>query len=989
MVRHAPGMPDGRIFPNDGPGVLRKFRMRLINRSLAEKIGNPNSWSRTAILACVVALLSFLNAKLGGALVLHPQMLWPLWPGNAFLVAVLLVAPRRTWPTLMAAGLTGFFLCDIQAGLSLHSAVVANLADAAEVIVAVCGISYAFGGRLHLDSIKSLAKYLAFAVIPAAIAGAFSATQVFHGGYWVRWRISFFTEALALLTLTPAILKWVSNAHALVRKSLAFYLEGATLVAGLILLGYVAFIAPVHSSLPVLLYSLVPFLLWSALRFGMLGTCTSMIIVAFLSIWGAIHGRGPFTGEQPLRNVMSLQLFLFVSAATFMVLAVLVEEQKQSERERREAEAAMRKSEEKFSKAFRQSPMALTLSTVKDHRYIEVNTTFENMTGWCREEVIGRTPFDIGLWADPSERETLTRQVVADGSVRNVEAAFRRKDGSLRSALITAEAIELNGETCMVAVGCDITERKRADDALRNSEARFNKVFRSSPLAVSISTEAEGRYLDVNRVFLQMLGYERREVIGRTSLELGFWEAQPAQRTEILRQLKEVGPVQGLHTQFKTAKGDLREAEVSAELVELDGQSCLLAITRDITETRQLQEQLLQAQKMEAVGRLAGGIAHDFNNLLGVIIGHSDLSLRLITPENRLNRHLHQIKKASNRAVSLTRQLLAFSRRQVVFPRALDLNEVVHSVIGMLRRVMREDISISFQPTTPLESIHADPSQIEQVLMNLVVNARDAMPNGGRITIGTAHAELDERFVSQHPGLHAGQHVVLAVSDTGCGIDDTTKAQIFEPFFSTKGVGQGTGLGLSTVYGIVKQSGGCIFLDSEKGKGTRVEIYFPRVEAKAEHVVEREEADVPYGSETILVVEDDESFRDLTVNTLRDAGYQVVEAESAEAALDLVMTGEPRIDMLVTDVVMPGKNGVELLKRAKAVHPNLQSLFMSGYARDLIGQPGELVPEARFLEKPFTRSLLLRKVRMALQAEPANGGRETVALTQVAEERRG
>jgi PAS domain S-box-containing protein len=961
--------------------------MSPIHRTLSEGTGNPNSWSRTAILVCVVALLSFLNAKLGGALVLRPQMLWPLWPGNAFLLAVLLVVPRRTWPILIAAGLAGFFLCDLQAGLSVRSAIFANLADVTEVLVAVFGISYAFGGHLRLNSIKSLTKYLAFAVIPAAIAGAFSATQVFHGSYWIRWRISFFTEALALLTLTPALLIWVSNARALVRKSLALYVEGATLVTGLAILGYIAFVDPVRSSLPVLLYSLLPFLLWSALRFGMLGTCTSMVIVAFLSIWGAVHGRGPFTGEEPLGNMMSLQLFLFVAAATFMVLAVLVEEQKRTERQRRETEAALKKSEEKFSKAFQQSPMALSLSTTKDDRYIEVNTTFESMTGWRREEVIGRTPFDLGLWVDPSERETLVRQVMVDGSLRNVEAAFRMRDGCLRTALITAEAIELNGETCMIGVGVDITERKRAEDALRNSEERFNKVFRSSPLAVSISTEAEGRYLDVNQAFLQMLGYQRGEVIGHTGAELGFWAAHPSQREEVLRQLKEDGPVQGLQTQFTTANGDVREAEVSAELVELDGQRCLLAITRDITETRQLQEQLLQAQKMEAVGRLAGGVAHDFNNLLGVIIGHSDLALRLITPESRLNRHLQQIKKASNRAVLLTRQLLAFSRRQVVFPRALDLNEVVVSVTGMLRRVMREDISISFQPTTPLGSIHADPSQIEQVLMNLVVNARDAMPAGGEIRIGTAHAELDEHFVARHPGLHSGQHVVLAVSDTGCGIDDSTKAQIFEPFFTTKGGGEGTGLGLSTVYGIVKQSGGCIFLDSERGKGTRVEIYFPMVAAQAEHVVEREEAEFPGGCETILVVEDDEAFRHLTVNTLRDAGYRVVEAENAEAALDLVKAGDPRIDVLVTDIVMPGRNGIDLLKQARTVHPSLRSLFMSGYAHDLIHQPGELVPEAGFLEKPFTRSLLLRKVRMALRVGNANGRQEAVILQRVAAER--
>ena len=300
------------------------------------------------------------------------------------------------------------------------------------------------------------------------------------------------------------------------------------------------------------------------------------------------------------------------------------------------------------------------------------------------------------------------------------------------------------------------------------------------------------------------------------------------------------------HTQFRTSKRKIRDAEVSAELVELDGQRCMLAITRDITETRQLEAQFRQAQKMEAVGRLAGGVAHDFNNLLGVIIGYSDLALSLITPESPLNRHLEQIKKASHRAVSLTRQLLAFSRQQVVFPKVLDLNELVHNVITMLQRMVGEDVAISFQPTMPIGSVHADPGQIEQVLMNLVVNARDAMPSGGKIVIETAHAEIDEHFVSQHPGSHTGEHVVLAVSDTGCGMDEVTKSQIFEPFFTTKEVGKGTGLGLSTVYGIVKQSGGYIFVESKPGDGSAFKIYFPRLAAKAEHLVQsHDEAESP------------------------------------------------------------------------------------------------------------------------------------------------
>src|ERR1700733_1601469 len=330
---------------------------------------------------------------------------------------------------------------------------------------------------------------------------------------------------------------------------------------------------------------------------------------------------------------------------------------------------------------------------------------------------------------------------------------------------------------------------------------------------------------------------------------------------------------------------------------------------------------------------------------------------------------MEQIKKASHRAVGLTRQLLAFSRQQGVFPKILDLNEVVQNVTTMLQRLVGEDVAIAFRPTMPIGSVNADPGQIEQILMNLVVNARDAMPGGGEIIIETADAELDEHYVSQHPGSHAGQHVVLAVSDTGCGMDETTKSQIFEPFFTTKGIGQGTGLGLSTVYGIVKQGGGTIFVYSEPGKGTTFKIYLPRVEGKAEHLAQPQaEADFQGGSETILVVEDDLSLRELTVSLLQGAGYRVIEASNAEAALEIVKASEPGIELLLTDVIMPGKSGVELLELARAIRPNLRSLFVSGYTGDLVALRGGLVPEEAFLEKPFTRSSLLKKVRSALHS---------------------
>ena len=603
----------------------------------------------------------------------------------------------------------------------------------------------------------------------------------------------------------------------------------------------------------------------------------------------------------------------------------------------------------------------------REYRYVIANRAFLSYRDLKKEQIIGYRVDEV------LDKETFDSIVKAkidecfEGKVIQYELKNTYPRLGDRALLVSYFPIE--GSTGITRIACvmrDITERKLAEEELQKSEERFSKAFRSSPLAVTISTEADGRYLDVNDAYLQMVGHKRGEVVGRTAEELDFW-VQPSHRIEMLRQLRERGRLTGFHAQYATSKGEIREADIAAELIELEGQACVLVITRDITETQQLEAQFRQAQKMEAVGRLAGGVAHDFNNILGVIIGYSDLSLGLIAPESPASRYMEQIKKASHRAVGLTRQLLAFSRQQVVFPKILDLNEVVQNVTTMLQRLVGDDVAISFRPTVPLGSMNADPGQIEQILMNLVVNARDAMPAGGEIIIETGHAELDEHYVAHHPGSRAGEHVVLSVSDTGCGMDEKTKAQIFEPFFTTKGIGQGTGLGLSTVYGIVKQGGGTIFVYSEPGMGTTFKIYFPRVAGKAEQLGRSHEAAAfPRGSETILVVEDDLHLRELTVSMLEGAGYRVIAAGNAEAALEIVKAAEPEIELIVTDVIMPGKTGVELVALAKAIHPNVRSLFVSGYTGDLVALRGGLVPEAAFLEKPFTRSSLLKKVRSAL-----------------------
>jgi two-component system cell cycle sensor histidine kinase/response regulator CckA len=758
--------------------------------------------------------------------------------------------------------------------------------------------------------------------------------------------------------------------------------------------------------------------------------------------------------------------------------------------ERKCAEEELRKSEERFSKAFCSSPLAITISTQAEGRYLDVNDAFLQILGYKREDVIGRTASKLSFWAQPSQRMEMLELLRKDGRVTEFRAQYKTSTGEHRETEVSAELIELEGQPCVLAITRDITERmrserslreyervveglvdmivvvdrdyryiianrsflnyrdiereqvigrrvdevldketfesivkekmdecfrgkvvqyelkyhypdlgeralfasyfpiagptgieriacvlrditehKRAEEKLRNSEDRFSKAFRQSPLAITISTEADGRYLDANESFLKMTGYTREDVVGHTASELRFW-ALPSLRTDLLRQLREGGSVTDRGMQFKTAKAEIREAELSWAPIEVEGQPCLLAFMRDTTETQRLEAQFLQSQKMEAVGRLAAGVAHDFNNMLSVIIGYSDLSMDLVASESSARRYLVQIKKASERAASLTRQLLAFSRQQLVFPRILDLNDVVKNVSTMLLRMVGESVSVSFQPTTPIGSIKADPGQIEQILMNLVVNARDAMPRGGKITIETAHAELDEHYVSQHPGSQTGRHVVLAISDTGCGIDESIRSKIFEPFFTTKSIGQGTGLGLSTVYGIVTQSKGSISVESEAGKGTTFKIYFPGLVAKAEELVQPAEVDeLPAGSETILVVDDDEAVRKVTASLLTSAGYRVIEASNAEKALEVMTASGPQIDLLLTDLIMFGQSGFDLFEHAKVIRPDLRSLFMSGYTGDLVALRGGSISERSFLPKPFTRSSLVKKVYSVLHSE--------------------
>jgi two-component system, cell cycle sensor histidine kinase and response regulator CckA len=599
--------------------------------------------------------------------------------------------------------------------------------------------------------------------------------------------------------------------------------------------------------------------------------------------------------------------------------------------------------------------------------FLAVNEAAVRHYGYSRDEFLSMTIADIR----PDEDLPKLMESVSNRGAELSEAELwrhRKKDGTVIQVEITSHPISLSGRDAELILSHDVTEQRKNQESLRHSEERFATAFRSSPLAITISTEKEGRYVDANDAFVRMMGYERQEIVGRTAHELRIW-ADPDDRGQMVSQMGQTKPKEAVETLFRTKSGEERRVRISTERIVLDGEPCVLANTLDVTEARRLEEQFRQAQKMEAVGRLAGGIAHDFNNLLSVIMGYSDLAQDTTPPGTAVRKQLDQIKKAAERAAALTRQLLAFSRQQVLDPKVLNLNAVVNNVSKMLLRLIGEDITLSLKPGEPLGSVKADLGQIEQVLMNLAVNARDAMPGGGKIAIETANVELDETYAKQHPSLRPGSYVILSFSDTGCGMDAKTRSRLFEPFFTTKGPGKGTGLGLSTVYGIVKQSGGYIWAYSELDRGATFKIYLPRVDSPAQSLhSERLDLAFDRGTETVLLVEDDNSLRELTAELLRGAGYTVLEAADGNAAIELANPRLDSIELVLTDVIMPGMSGGDLIVHLRHLQPKakLAVLFMSGYAGDFISRAGVQESDRYVLHKPFTKKSLLNKVRSVL-----------------------
>jgi two-component system, cell cycle sensor histidine kinase and response regulator CckA len=610
--------------------------------------------------------------------------------------------------------------------------------------------------------------------------------------------------------------------------------------------------------------------------------------------------------------------------------------------------------------AFRIEGKVLTLTWISEN--------VERLLGYTVAEALAPGWWLNGIHEDERARVVAeANEVLAHGQISQ-EYRFRQKNGAY--LWLRAEKRLLRDPagrpTEVVGSWSDVTVRRTAEQRLLESGQEYRLLFDNNPHAMWVFDAETLAFLAVNDAAIRLYGYSRDEFLRMTIEEL-----HPPRDVQALRAFLATAAdrptVMGESATHCKKDGSTFDVVDASNPIEFRGRRARLVLANDVTEKKGLEAQLAQSQKMEAVGRLAGGVAHDFNNLLGVISGYSGLLLKNLGPLHPGSKRVEQIQKAADGAAGLTRQLLAFSRKQVLQPRILDLNEVVADVEKMLVRVIGEDIRLVATPGPELGQIRADPGQIEQVLMNLAVNSRDAMPKGGGLVLETANIVLDAAYARTHPEIQPGRFVMLAVTDTGEGMDAPTLARIFEPFFTTKEVGKGTGLGLATVFGIVRQSGGSIEVESRPGDGTTFTIYFPRVEEDLSHPSPvAPVAPPPQGTETILLVEDAHQLREMIREILEGAGYTVLAASDPEDALFMIATSEAPVRLVLTDVVMPRMSGPDLARSIRIAKPEVRVLFMSGYTNDAMGRHGVLAAGVQFIQKPFAADALLRKVREAI-----------------------
>jgi PAS domain S-box-containing protein len=634
-------------------------------------------------------------------------------------------------------------------------------------------------------------------------------------------------------------------------------------------------------------------------------------------------------------------------------------------RERQRAEQSLRESEARYRLLFESNPHPMWVLDTETLRFLAVNAAAVQQYGYSREEFLGMTALDIRPEEDV-EKFRHSMALPQEGVQLTAGWLHRKKDGTLIDVEVSAHAIPWGERPGLLSLVTDVTDRKRTVEALRDSEERFRQLAEHIKEAFFLTELQSGRTLYLSPTFEEIWGIPVAEVYRRP--EVWFEGIHLEDRPAVGAALAEGRAGKATTTVFRVVRPDGTMRWARARSFPVPEANRLVGVVEDITEMRRVEEQATQAQKMEAVGRLAGGVAHDFNNLLTVILGEVELLIADLAPTSEFFTPLDEVRKAANRAAILTRQLLAFSRRQIIEPVVFDLNDLVKDMNKMLVRLIGEDIEVTTRLSKNPSFVRADRGQIEQVLANLAVNARDAMPRGGSLTLHTGAETLDEDYARSHAEVTPGEYVTLVVSDTGTGMTEEVKSRLFEPFFTTKECGKGTGLGLATSFGIVKQAGGHLSVYSEVGVGTTIRVYLPRLSTEQQPRSIVEAPALPRGDETILLVEDEASVRRVTARTLTSLGYRVLEAQSGEDAEALLASHEGILHLLFTDVVLPGIGGRDLADRVRATRPGIKLLFASGYTDDVILQHRLIEHDIALLQKPFTRESLAQKVRDVLDS---------------------
>ncbi|HNP71117.1 MAG TPA: PAS domain S-box protein [Kouleothrix sp.] len=636
--------------------------------------------------------------------------------------------------------------------------------------------------------------------------------------------------------------------------------------------------------------------------------------------------------------------------------------------ERERIEAALRQSEDKFRALVTHSPVGI-FQTTAGGAYLFVNRQWCDLAGMAPAAALGQGWARALHPADARRVLAAWQQAIAGGHTFAQEYRFVQASGDVRWVFGTADPQRAGSGEVLGYFGIisDITENKHAREALRESEERYRLITENTNDLINLfDLDPSPTRVYASPSYARVLGYEQPALQFINHFDLVHPDDLPL-LFEQFNLLNNGRPSQ-ITVRLRHADGSWRWVETHATVLARDNHHYAVTVGRDITDRKRLEAQFLQAQKMESIGQLAGGIAHDFNNLLTAILGNTEMALEVLPPEHTARVDVGEIRKAADRAVGLTRQLLAFARKQIIEPHVIDLNRLILDMDALLRRLLGEDIELATLTGKQLWRVKGDPSQIEQVVINLAVNARDAMPSGGKLMIETANMLLEHDPAERHAGLPPGRYVMLAVTDTGVGMNEETQRRVFEPFFTTKPKGRGTGLGLATCYGIVKQHGGNIWLYSEVDQGTSFKIYLPGIDEPAEDprplIVPQE---LPRGHETILLVEDEAAVRALAARILRAHGYQVIEAAQGREALSIIEARpNTAIDLLLTDVVMPQMGGRMIAEHLQGRYPDLKVLYISGYTDNAIVQHGRLKPGVSFLHKPFTPVALVRKVRDVL-----------------------